>query len=576
LDYFSDRLRIPMSEIRKYSDANGIYGILKLLPSVDDPKTVGLVNALDRTSLAREGRAQLEYWSTPGPMAFLVFAFLQVDREKYLPDALRLGEALRGMQREDGAITDGDRNPVNVHTEPHMDTMSAFLQLYEVTHDEQWKAAADRAWGWFEKNVYRPEQGIIYQGIRGAAPSEVFATDTYSWTMCGPAGDRLPLDVLQALTDRMLERSVSRVTLELPDGKTKTVTLVDFADINDKRILTDRGGFHPMGSVEWIGGVILALQKNAVRFWEAGDEIAQRKARIYKALAEYFTRQALDSFYTINGLDGLLSFYATGQWIPTGHGWRTPYFYVKDKTGRPIIQGGSSIGSWPVLPLMRKNPFFIHDQYGAVYDVIPHSADTDQEAASYVDTLVASRAFQETVPKNIAEGVGESPEMWRYNQNMFLAFGSGDYYAAIMWAEKVLADKDFVERAKEQQKRKEREVGGLVDYPWGTATEKANDAFHAVQRYSLLNDVGAAMWGLAVAHFKLNDRDQAKAWIRTMIETVPYHQIYAPDGPGYWNAIVSWETNPGGTALDAEMGTLYHEVLVSMGKSSAMPKVYTK
>jgi len=34
LDYFAAKLRIPLSEVRKNADANGIYGILKLVPSL--------------------------------------------------------------------------------------------------------------------------------------------------------------------------------------------------------------------------------------------------------------------------------------------------------------------------------------------------------------------------------------------------------------------------------------------------------------------------------------------------------------------------------------------------------------
>jgi len=67
----------------------------------------------------------------------------------------------------------------------------------------------------------------------------------------GRGGERIPLDVIERLTDRMLRRGLARVTLELPDGKIKTVTLVDFADVQDMRITADRGGFHPMGP--WSG-----------------------------------------------------------------------------------------------------------------------------------------------------------------------------------------------------------------------------------------------------------------------------------------------------------------------------------
>jgi hypothetical protein len=575
LDYFAVKLRISLNEVRKNADANGIYGILKLVPSVDDPRGVGLVNAINCRSMEEAGQGQVEYWTTPGPVAFMVMAFLQVDRKKYLPEAIRLGEALLLMQRADGAITDGDRDARNVHTEPHMDTYSAFLMLYDVTGDKKWSISAERAWTWFEKNVYRPGEDVIHQGMRPGGVSEVFATDAYSWTIAGRGGDRIPLDVLERLTDTMLRRSLAQVTLELPDGRTKTVTLVDFADVQDMRITADRGGFHPMGSVEWIGGVILALQKNAVRFWDAGDALSQDKARFYKSLAEFFTQQSLDSFYEVEGIKGLVSFYATGQWIATGHGWKTPYFYVKDPLGKAVIRGGSTISSWPVLPIRRINPFKLDDAYGRTYDVIPIDDSARQKAKDHVAMIARQRMFMESVPTEMAADVGDMPEMWRYNVQMFNAFNRGDYYAAILWAQKVVGNSEWRKLAIDQQARKKRDIGGIVEYPWGRQPAEAKLEQRTIQKYPLLNEMGAAMWGMAVSQYKLGNKADTKAWIRTVIETVPYHQIFAPAGPGYWNALVSWQENPGGTLLDAEMGELYREVLKEMKLPANAPQSYS-
>ncbi len=571
LDYFAQRLRIPLGEVKKNADANGIYGMLKLVPSIDDPRGVGLVNAVDCRSTEVEGRGQVEYWTTPGPVAFMVMALLKVDRKKYLPEALTLGRALRLMQRADGAVTDGDRGAGNVWTEPHMDSYSAFLMLFEATGDGAWKEAADKAWEWFAGNVYKPGDGVIHQGMRPGGPTAVFATDAYSWTMAGRGGERLPLDVLEKLTDRMLRSTVARVTLELPDGDTRTVTLVDFTDARDERIKADRGGFHPMGSVEWIGGVILALQKNAVRFWNEGSFASQEKAGYYKALAEFFNRQAMDTFYALDGVKGLVSFYATSQWLATGHGWKTPYFYVKDPAGKPSVKGGSTIGAWVVLPLLRDDPFKLDDDYGRVYDAIPLDEPATRKAEAYIADIVQARTFTEPVPTEMASDVGDIPEMWRYNVQMFNAFNAGNYYAAILWAEKVVGNSEWRRLAVDQQRRKARDVKGLVDYPWGTPVAEVKEKQRTIQKYPLLNEMGAAMWGLAVSQYRLGNLSEAKSWVKTIIATVPYHQIFAPSGPGYWNALVSWETNPGGSALDAAMGEIYREVLRDMGSASAMP-----
>jgi hypothetical protein len=504
----------------------------------------------------------------------MILAFLNVDAKLYLPEARKLGEVLLLMQRADGAITDGDRDPRNVHTEPHMDSYSALMMLYDVTGERKWKAAAERAWRWFTANVYRPDEDTIYQGMRPGGPSQVFATDAYSWTLAGRGGDRIPLHEAARLTERMLRRSLAQVTLELPDGKTKTITLVDFADVQDIRVRADRGGFHPMGSVEWIGGVILALQKDAVRFQRSRDKVEQEKAPYYKALAEFFSEQALEAYYEVEGLKGLVSFYATAQWVATGHGWKTPYFYVKDPQGKAVIKGGSTIGSWPVLPFMRANPFILNDDYGKSYDVIAVDDAARRAALDHVDQIARERAFMESVATEMAGDVGDIPEMWRYNLQMYRAFNAGNYYAAILWAHKVVGNAEWRRMAVDQEKRKERDIGGLVEYPWGRQPSRARDEQRAIQKYPLLNEMGAAMWGLAVCQYKLGNTLAAKAWILTIIETIPLHQIFSPAGPGYWNALVSWHENPGCTLLDADMGLLYRQVLKNTGRKTALPQSF--
>jgi len=82
----------------------------------------------------------------------------------------------------------------------------------------------------------------------------------------------------------------------------------------------------------------------------------------------------------------------------------------------------------------------------------------------------------------------------------------------------------------------------------------------------LLNEIGAAMWGLAASYFELEDYEATKRWMQRIIEEVPYHQIYAPNGPGYWNALISWDQNPGNNPRDAAMGVLYRQVLEELGE----------
>ncbi|MBP7088584.1 MAG: hypothetical protein KBB01_04720, partial [Candidatus Omnitrophica bacterium] len=93
LDYFAFKLHIARDEITRRADSNNVYGILKLFkPKESSDKLVGLVNAVDITSFRRQGRGRLEFWTTPGPISFMIFAMLGVNADKYKDTALTLGE----------------------------------------------------------------------------------------------------------------------------------------------------------------------------------------------------------------------------------------------------------------------------------------------------------------------------------------------------------------------------------------------------------------------------------------------------------------------------------------------------
>jgi tetratricopeptide (TPR) repeat protein len=607
LDYFSNRLRISAKEVSNFADTNGVYGILKVFkPKGDLSKpVVSIINALDITSQKSEGKGRLEFYTTPGPLSFLIFAMLQVNAEKYKEEALRLGEVLLSMQGEDGGVYDGDRAPEKVHTEPHMDGYAVFLMLYKITGDRKWEKSAEAAYDWFEKNVYHSREGIIDQGIWAAKPSTIFATDVYSWTMAGPAGERIPPESLKRLTETMLNKSLVKVSLSLPDGTFKTVTLCDFSDAQDPRTKDVRGGFRPMGSVEWTGGVILALEKNAVRLYKNKDV---KTAKLYKAIAEILLLEVKKCFYPLDDRKIRLSFYATAQGVEVGpfgsieqelaKGWKTPFFYVKDTAGKELIKGGSLIGGWVIFPYSGFNPFILGDAYKQEYDEIFITEKDIAEAGDFISSIVAKSTFSETSPTEGPEVSSQLVEPEIFNQKMWKAFEyayaakergdlelAGAYFTeAKQWAQRVVNNKKWKMLAIRDNLQKKREIGGIISYPWGVTYPENNHPLHkAILRYPILNEVGAAMWGLATANFELGNSQTAKYWIRRIIEDVPLHQI--PDivkdqgDPrskiikGYWNAIISWEDNPGGYQRDLEMGLLYREVLREKGLSTAKPKV---
>lgn len=601
LDYFARRLDVPLEEVMTTVDTNGVFGILKVL-EYNGPagnRTKALVNAIDVSATSSQGKGLLEFYTTPGPMAFFIFAMLQTDAEKYKKTALELGETLLSMQEEDGGIRDGDRAPDRVHTEPNMDCFAAFMMLYEVSGQQKWLIAADKAFEWFSKKAYDKENNAIHQGIWRERPSRIFATDVYSWTMAGPAGDRLSPEELRQLTEKMLTNCIVKVSLELPDSSRKTVILADFSKADDSRVVNARHGMHPMGTIEWTGGVILALQKNAVRLWKAGD---RKTAKQYKALAHLLLKETSLCFYRLDKPDIVMTFYATAQGVeiaPFGaiqnkstNGWKTTYYYVKDADGKPSVKGGAMIGAWVLLPYLGVNPFILHDSYKASYDAIPIDASDVVNAAKALNDIATGRTYTEEAQEKKPDRRVQIVEPRMFNKMMWKAIEDGyqaksgsntvgakrSFTEAISWATKVVQNPVWMGLARADNETKQKEVGGIIYYPWGTVYPNNEHPVHfAIQRYPLLNEVGTAAWALATASYELGQKEQAKLWMGKIIDEFPLHQIAAvqDDKPdlilGYWNALVSWEERSLGMKADPGIYNLYKEVLSEKGIPSAKP-----
>jgi len=603
LDYFAQPLRTSADQVCEVADLNGVDGILKCYrPDEQVRGTVGLVDGLDIGSTRRFGKAQLQFTTTPGPLAFVILAMLTVDAARYQAEAATLGETLLAMQRPDGGIRDGDRTPDRVYTEPHVDAYAAFLMLAEVTGQARWHQVAEAAYLWFVAQVLHPVQATIDQGVWADGPHAIFATDAYSWTIAGPAGDRLPLSLADRLLETMLRRGLVQVTVPLPDGRAPTLILCDFSDARDPETQRLRDGVHPMGSVEWTGGVILALQKQATRAWIAED---QATARRQKALAEALVAQTEQAFYRLERV-GRITFYATGQGVDVGpfgtdpwnriHGWHTPFFHARDASGQVVASGGSFVGALPLLPRHGLNPFILHDTYRTTYDKIPHEAEDREAAEAFLREAVDGRTYVESVPTGVPTAMTELIEPEWYNHRMWAALVDADrakaegraqeaargYAETILWARRTVEHPVWRRLAEEENQRKARDVGGLIWYPWGaTFPHNEGDLHTAILRYPLLNEVGAAMWVSAIASFELGLPEQTRYWMGELIEELPLHQVAAvmkdPETGqlelinGYSNALVSWEDNPGHIARDSAMQPLYLQVLHALSRDSARP-----
>ncbi|MBF0330730.1 MAG: hypothetical protein HQL17_02245 [Candidatus Omnitrophica bacterium] len=380
----------------------------------------GFVNSVN----IRTGNMGGENEVTPGPNAWIGLVALLVDPKEYLPLAQKMGDLLLAMQGTDGGILDGDRNPDMVITEPHMDGVALFERLYDVTGHNKWNAAAQRGRHYFKKHLYSVSQGTIVRSLND--PEDIFATDAYSWSLLGKTGDELPLKELKTLITNLLSKSLVRVEAPVPGGKVKTLTLVDYTDPRSAHALRYRGGLHPVGSVEWTSGVIMALQKAAVRLASSGD---MPTAKLYKAIAEELLQQVHDAFGALPSGE-LMSYYATESGVDTTHGWKTP--------GPTGAYQGSPVGAWVLLPMMHVDPFS-GKNYGQAYGKI--QADDHKKAArDFMDTAVSGKTYS-VVKKSVIAGTALTPDggdALNKSSATSFTFNAGDVqsYASDEWKAK--------------------------------------------------------------------------------------------------------------------------------------------
>jgi hypothetical protein len=180
-------------------------------------------------------------------------------------------------------------------------------------------------------------------------------------------------------------------------------------------------------------------------------------------------------------------------------------------------------------------------------------------------------------------------------ERMWRSLNRRDYPEAIRWAERVvLGEPDWVQLARKENAAKAQEIGDIVAYAWGrTSADNENPVHYLIWKYPMLNEVGAAMAGAAIAHFRLYrtalktgesreadlHRAAVKAWLRRMILEVPLHQIaasvYNPATrkydliTGYWNFIASWLYRPEMVQFGDEANPLVVEVIRELQEQGA-------
>lgn len=603
LDYISKPLKQELNIIERNADSNKIFGSIKLYT---DRSTAtnhkGLLNGISISDISSKGRGISEFYINPASISFVIYAMLQTNIVKYKDLALELGELLVSIQNQStGAISSTGKHKSQINTEPHIDSFAALLMLYKATGDPKWNTAANNAYLWFSSHVLNSTEAKIYQGYWNKKANTIFTTDSYARTMAGPAGDKIQLPLLKNLTDRMLKQSLVQISLPLPNSPQKNLVLADFYDPINESIINHRKEFYPIGSIENTAAVILALQKNAVRFHKANNSTT---ARLYKALATILQRNLMNCFYKMNGSAGKIAFYSTAQGMPIAPfgadesainaNKNYPYFYAnpKDFSQDPII-AGSSVGSWAILTQSLFNPFIRNDLYKNDYANIVCEKQDFSTAKIFIAAIIQNRNRIESftdlsLTEHIINEPGEyTKRMWAFFNKAEQAKANNKFYEmrraythAMDWANKAIQAPTWFSQAMQDNRIKAKEVNGIINYPWGK-TFKNNDhaLHHEILRYPLLNEMGAAAWALATINYELGNYSDTKHWIKLIINEIPLHQIPAISNTengdliiGYWNALTVWEDNPRNNLRDRKMHEVYMEVLSELGLSSAKPQ----
>ncbi|MDD4202464.1 MAG: AGE family epimerase/isomerase [Candidatus Omnitrophica bacterium] len=606
IDFFYKKYTFAKTQNTIPFDANNILGITKKIDTDNPEKPIySLLNSIDISSTNESGSGILEYYTTPGPIAFLIMAMLQINIDKYIEFASALGDVLLFFQNNSGGITDGNRGADIVNTEPHMDACDVFLMLYDITGNEKWKKAYDKGISWFYSNVYEKDKGIIYQGITESMPSQIFATDGYSWTMASHEADNFSSEEIKMITENMLEKSLVKITFIKPNKSEQTAILIDFSTPEEFYISFVRKGFHPMGSIEWTAGVALALQKNAVRLFERKD---METAMFYKALAEELIDNCLSCFYKFN--NGILSFYASAQNTPIApfgyvknvhknnirFSWKTPYFLAKDRAERISLIGGSPISFWIVFPIKGLNPFILNDNYKKIYDKIPLTENSQSQAKEYLDSATKDRLYSETplYMKDVMEEILVEPRY--YNMIMWEEINTGyelkeqgqislaeeHFKKGLYWSYRTIHNKIWSKLAKRENRLKEEEFHGIIFYPWGKIGTDKNTDYSSIMKFPLLNEMGTAFFGAITCLFELGDKEKCKDLMKQLIMDFPLHQIPVanenkqtkqPEIIGFWNAIISWDQNPTWLEKNTQLQELFRSLVSENYKEKYAPEI---
>lgn len=549
VDYIRAQYKRDVRDLWSSADkSTGINGFIRVLRALGRKPVKGIINGIDATEV---NNGILEYWVDVGPQAWLGIGMLHLDPDRNFEFALQIGEFILTLQDDDGGILAGpmevdietdigqSRRFRKKHTEHNISTYTFFGLLIESAKKKgrsdvvkRFTKSRKRVAGWMVAKSYGndPEghpyfyQGVWY-GRSNRIPESPYATDTNTWPAAFGLEAISPVRA-EAAVKSVERHSLVKIRYHRPDGKTVDIIGVDFSDPSQQVIKRVRGGYHPMVSPEWTGGMILAYYRLAAHFWQADEK---EKAIKYKAKGDALLSFIWDMGITEGGVFKVP--YASAQGVEVGHGWKTPI--------------GAKAGLASIFIVFAAEGFFPSETDGGliirkILAQIPSTVST--EARKMLQGAVRRATYEEfnKAPKVLtAEEEAGGAQAFHFTGKAWDALNRKAYREAIKWADEVIKIGDWQKIALRQQQIK-KEHGGIYEWNWGKARHADNEGWNIIEAHNwALNHFAVAHWIKSMAYMHLGEKEKAKGRIKEIFRRYSLAQIWDPRGPGFWNPVVS-------------------------------------
>ncbi|MCX5687981.1 MAG: PilZ domain-containing protein [Candidatus Omnitrophica bacterium] len=259
-----------------------------------------------------------EYYIHSGPNIWLGIAIAQYTQkfkdDEYLTIAEDIAKWLIALQEEDKNF--GIRGGPEFKwfsTEHNLDAYALFGMLYNMTEDDKYLEAQNRALDWLKKSAFNR---LEYRLNRGKGDATI-ATDTFAWAIA-------------AIGPQLLKESGMDPEQIMDFAETNCMVTADYARQDGERVKVtgfDFGKYEHMTkggivSTEWTSQMIVSFNVMADYYKKNGDF---NKVKYYNKKADFYfseiEKMIVSSPSKVGQGQSCLP-YSTQDDVDTGHGWR--------------------------------------------------------------------------------------------------------------------------------------------------------------------------------------------------------------------------------------------------------------